>query len=142
MCVFNRHNAEAHLAPRKLKTDDNFNYFEDKEAMELYSRLRAQKEEIQILHGQIAAASLRELQLLNERYILERKISDLRMAIDDKQTEVITSASNELACRKGDLEQNLKLTHDLKYLPCCMTIDIATHDYVKLRMTIDVATIA
>ncbi|XP_011011230.1 PREDICTED: uncharacterized protein LOC105115869 isoform X2 [Populus euphratica] len=126
----NRHDAEVHLAPRKLKTNGNLNYFEDREEMELHSRLRAQKEEIQILHGQIAAACLRELQLLDEKYILERKFSYLRMvcpsckiavltfsfdaAIDEKQTEAITSASNELARRKGDLEENLQLTHDLK----------------------------
>lgn len=110
----NRHDAEAHLAPRKLKTNGNLNYFEDREAMELHLRLRAQKEEIQILHGQIADACLRELQLLDEKYILERKFSYLRMAIDEKQTEAITSASNELARRKGDLEENLQLTHDLK----------------------------
>lgn len=110
----NRHDGEAHLAPRKLKTNGNLNYFEDREAMELHLRLRAQKEEIQILHGQIAAACLRELQLLDEKYILERKFSYLRMAIDEKQTEAITSASNELARRKGDLEENLQLTHDLK----------------------------
>ncbi|KAJ6763402.1 hypothetical protein OIU79_024032 [Salix purpurea] len=110
----NRHDAEAHLAPRKLKTNGNLNYFEDIEAMELDLRLRAQKEEIHILHGQIAAACLRELQLLDEKYILERKFSYLRMAIDEKETEAITSASNELARRKGDLEENLQLTHDLK----------------------------
>ncbi|KAF9670357.1 hypothetical protein SADUNF_Sadunf13G0059900 [Salix dunnii] len=116
----NRHDAEAHLAPRKLKTNGNLNYFEDREAMvlvlfkELYLRLSAQNEEIQILHGQIADACLRELQLLDEKYILERKFSYLRMAIDEKETEAITSASNELARRKGDLEENLQLTHDLK----------------------------
>ncbi|KAB5529680.1 hypothetical protein DKX38_019761 [Salix brachista] len=132
----NRHDAEAHLAPRKLKTNGNLNYFEDIEAMvlvlfkELDLQLRAQKEEIHILHGQIAASCLRELQLLDEKYILERKFSYLRMvcpsckiaalslsfdaAIDEKETEAITSASNELARRKGDLEENLQLTHDLK----------------------------
>lgn len=35
-------------------------------------------------------------------------------AIDDKQNEAITSTSNELAQRKGYLEENLKLAHDLK----------------------------
>jgi hypothetical protein len=28
-----RHDGEAHLAPRKLKTNGNLNYFEDREAM-------------------------------------------------------------------------------------------------------------
>ncbi|XP_021679577.2 uncharacterized protein LOC110664273 isoform X2 [Hevea brasiliensis] len=110
----NRHNVEANLTKRRFKSDENFTYSEDREAMELYSRLRAQKEEVQILREQIAAACVRELQLLNEKYVLERKFSDLRMAIDEKQNEAITSASNELVRRKGDLEENLKLAHDLK----------------------------
>ncbi|XP_028787294.1 uncharacterized protein LOC114743258 isoform X2 [Neltuma alba] len=82
--------------------------------MELYSRARAQEAEILSLREQIAVACVKELQLLNEKYKLERKFSELRMAIDEKQNEAITSASNELARRKGDLEQNLKLVHDLK----------------------------
>ncbi|KAJ4721440.1 Microtubule-associated protein [Melia azedarach] len=109
----NRHNFETHLAPRKQK-EDKFNYFQDQEAMELYSRARMQREEIQSLREQIAVACMKELQLLNEKYTLERKFSELRMAIDDKQNEAITSALNELARRKGDLEENLKLVHDLK----------------------------
>ncbi|WCJ27711.1 hypothetical protein M5689_009437 [Euphorbia peplus] len=109
-----RNNLESHLIQRKLRDDSMLNYLEDKEAMELYSRMRAQKEEIQILRDQITAACLRELQLLNEKYVSERKFSDLRMALDEKQNEAITSASNELVRRKGDLEENLKLAHDLK----------------------------
>ncbi|EXB70654.1 hypothetical protein L484_023840 [Morus notabilis] len=55
-----------------------------------------------------------ELRLLNEKYALERKFSDLRLAIDEKQNEAVSSALNELVRRKGDLEENLKLTHELK----------------------------
>ncbi|XLU57824.1 hypothetical protein S245_052472, partial [Arachis hypogaea] len=40
----------------------------------------------------------------------------LNDAVDDKQNEAITAASNELAKRKSDLEENLKLSHDLKVL--------------------------
>ncbi|XP_022718667.1 uncharacterized protein LOC111276943 isoform X8 [Durio zibethinus] len=110
-----RHSSETRLAPSKLKEDRNFD-FQDSEAKELSLRASAQKEEIQHLREQIAVACVKELQLLNEKCALERKFSDLRMAIDEKQKESITSASNELALRKGDLEENLKLTHDLKHL--------------------------
>ncbi|KAH9771176.1 hypothetical protein KPL71_012612 [Citrus sinensis] len=109
----NRHKIETHLAPTKQK-EDNFISFQDREAMELYSRARMQKEEIHSLRQQIAVACLKELQLQNEKYTLERKVSELRMAIDEKQNEAITSALNELARRKGVLEENLKLAHDLK----------------------------
>ncbi|XP_038725447.1 uncharacterized protein LOC120016648 isoform X2 [Tripterygium wilfordii] len=102
------------LVNRKLLRDDNFNYLQDQEAMELHSQATSQKEEIQTLHQQIDVSCMKEQQLLNEKYALERKVSDLRMAIDEKQNEAITSASNELVRRKGDLEENLKLVHDLK----------------------------
>ncbi|XP_044481673.1 uncharacterized protein LOC123208309 isoform X2 [Mangifera indica] len=112
-----RHSFEMHLAQRKQK-NDNFNYIlhQDQEAMELYLRATTQKEEIQNLREQISIACVKELQLLNEKYTLERKFSELRMAIDEKKNEAITSALNELVMRKGDLEENLKLVHDLKVI--------------------------
>uniref|UniRef100_A0A2P2M697 Uncharacterized protein MANES_08G157700 n=1 Tax=Rhizophora mucronata TaxID=61149 RepID=A0A2P2M697_RHIMU len=54
----NRHTT-THCSLRKLKGDDSINYLEDREAMELYSQVRAQKEEIQILREQIATACVR-----------------------------------------------------------------------------------
>uniref|UniRef100_A0A803MZV1 AIR9-like A9 domain-containing protein n=1 Tax=Chenopodium quinoa TaxID=63459 RepID=A0A803MZV1_CHEQI len=56
----------------------------------------------------------KEMQMLNEKYALERKFSDLRMAMDEKQKESITAALNELALRKADLDENVRLTNDLK----------------------------
>ncbi|XP_004307300.1 PREDICTED: uncharacterized protein LOC101293522 [Fragaria vesca subsp. vesca] len=109
----NRHSSEAHCSPKNLRDDSDVHH-KDQEAMELYSRARAQEEEIQFLRGQVTVACLKELRLLNEKYALEKKFADLRMAIDEKQNEATTSALNELARRKGDLEENLKLTHDLK----------------------------
>ncbi|KAA8520351.1 hypothetical protein F0562_014607 [Nyssa sinensis] len=110
----NRHSYETNALKQNLKGDDNVNNFQDRDAMELYSRARAQKEEIVFLRQQISVACVKELQLLNEKYTLERKFADLRLAIDEKQNEAVTSALNELAHRKGDLEENLKLSHDLK----------------------------
>lgn len=101
------------ISARKLK-DGNFSCVQDQDDMEHHFRSRAQEEEIHSLRQQITAACLKELQLLNEKCTLERKFSDLRMAVDEKQNEAITSASNDLVRRKGDLEENLKLIHDLK----------------------------
>ncbi|KAM3270783.1 putative protein isoform X1 [Capsicum chacoense] len=100
--------------PKNLKGNDTISDSQDREAMELYSRAKAQQEEILYLREQIALASVRESQLLNEKYGLEKKFSELRMALDEKQSEAIISASNELACRKGDLEENLRLVNELK----------------------------
>ncbi|OVA02933.1 hypothetical protein BVC80_9095g136 [Macleaya cordata] len=110
----NRHNAERQFGSRNVVGEDNVNHVVDQEAMELFSKARQQNEEILLLRRQIADACLKELQLLNEKYTLERKFSDLRMALDEKQNDVITSASKELAQRKGDLDENIKLIHELK----------------------------
>ncbi|CAN4125153.1 unnamed protein product [Withania somnifera] len=100
--------------PKNLKENDTINGSQDREAMELYSHAKAQQEEILYLREQIALASVRESQLLNEKYGLEKKFSELRMALDEKQSKAIISASNELAHRKGDLEENLRLVNELK----------------------------
>ncbi|KAJ8771319.1 hypothetical protein K2173_026496 [Erythroxylum novogranatense] len=108
------HNTAAHDTLGKLNGNENNKYFQDRAAMEFDSQVKAQKEEIQFLRKQIAAACVREVQSLNEKFVLERKFSELRMAKDEKHHEAITSSLEELARRKGDLEENLKLANDLK----------------------------
>ncbi|KAG9145016.1 hypothetical protein Leryth_023192 [Lithospermum erythrorhizon] len=93
---------------------DDLDYSVDEETMGLYSRARAQQEEIMLLREQIALASIRQSQLMNEKNALEKKFAELRMALDEQQNESIASASNELARRKIPLEENVKLTHELK----------------------------
>ncbi|XP_060208794.1 uncharacterized protein LOC132636089 isoform X3 [Lycium barbarum] len=110
----NRQDFGMSSVPKSLKGNDTINESQDREAMELYSRAKAQQEEILYLREQIGLASVRESQLLNEKYGLEKKFSELRMALDEKQSEAIMSASNELARRKGDLEENLRLVNELK----------------------------
>ncbi|TKY68775.1 hypothetical protein E2542_SST05035 [Spatholobus suberectus] len=112
--ILGRHKFETQLAQRNFKSNDALNHMQDQDARELYSRARVQEEEILSLREQIAIACMKELQLLNEKCKLERQFSELRMAVDEKQNEAISSASNDLARRKGYLEENLKLTHDLK----------------------------
>ncbi|XP_047955044.1 uncharacterized protein LOC125201138 isoform X2 [Salvia hispanica] len=108
------YNLEASSVPKNSKGKENLSHSPDQDMMELYSRKRAQEKEIMYLREQIALASIKESQMLNEKYALERKFSELRMALDEKQNEVINSASNELARRKGDLEVNLNLLNELK----------------------------
>ncbi|KAK7303600.1 hypothetical protein RJT34_14510 [Clitoria ternatea] len=112
--IVGRHSFETKLAQRNFKSNDALNHIQELDAMELYSRARVQEEEILSLREQIAIACMKELQLVNEKCKLERQFSELRLAVDDKQNEAISSASNDLARRKGYLEENLKLAHDLK----------------------------
>ncbi|KAL6569694.1 hypothetical protein OROMI_014208 [Orobanche minor] len=111
-----RHNLRETYVSKNVKGKETLITSQDHETMELYSRARAQEKEIQDLREQIARASIKESQMLNEKYTLERKFSELRMALDEKQSEVITSASNELALRKRDLEVNFNFLNELKVI--------------------------
>ncbi|KAJ6849888.1 uncharacterized protein M6B38_268690 [Iris pallida] len=86
----------------------------DPEITELCSRSRSQEEEILLLRKQISDACVQELQLLQEKHVLGRRLSDLRMALDEKQDDAISDALKELAQRKGYIEENIRLAHDLK----------------------------
>ncbi|XP_048131878.1 uncharacterized protein LOC115757137 isoform X2 [Rhodamnia argentea] len=112
--ALSRGGLERHSYERIPNGDGKIDHSHDPETMELYARARAQESEIQTLREQIASAYVNEMKLLSEKYALEKKFADLRLAIDEKQNEATAYASNELAHRKGDLEQNLKLAHDLK----------------------------
>lgn len=101
------HNPQTSSFPNE---NDNTQYSSE----EQLARAKAQKEEIQYLREQITYASVKERQLLNEKYTLEKKFSELRLALDEKQNEAIEAAANELARRKGVLDENLKLAHELK----------------------------
>lgn len=105
---------ESQFPNRSSRDGNDHNQSNDLETMELYMKVRSQREEIIFLRQQIAVASVKEMKLLNEKYAMEKQLSELRMAVDEKQTEVMSAALNEMAWRKSHLEENLKLTHELK----------------------------
>ncbi|XP_077237521.1 uncharacterized protein LOC143879183 [Tasmannia lanceolata] len=109
-----RNHTERHSGPRNLRGEEHFNYFSDRDSVELFARAKTQKEEILLLREQIDDACIKELQLLNEKHALERKFSDMHMALVEKQNEATTSALKELTHRKDYLEENFKLAQDLQ----------------------------
>lgn len=98
----------------KTTKDEHIACAMDPELMELCSRSRSQEDEISLLHKQIADASVKELLLLKEKHLLERKLADLRMALDEKQDDAISAAMKDLSLRKGCIEENIRLAHDLQ----------------------------
>lgn len=99
---------------RNLREGESNSRFLDTEVMELFSRSRSQEEENLLLRKQVADACAKELQLLNEKHVLERKLSDLRMALDEKRDDAISTSMKELTQRKGCVEENLRLSDDLR----------------------------
>ncbi|WOL16663.1 hypothetical protein Cni_G25451 [Canna indica] len=90
------------------------NQLPDPEIVELHYKSRLQEEEILLLRKQITDACTTELQLLNEKHILERRLSELRIALDEKQDDAIASALKELTKKRSYVEENLRLTNDLQ----------------------------
>ncbi|KAK9749086.1 hypothetical protein RND81_02G101600 [Saponaria officinalis] len=106
--------ANGNPASLSLKEDRSLNNSEDQNATELTAKAREQEREASLLRRQVTQAYIKEMQLLNDKYALERKFSDLRMAMEEKQKETISSALKDIADRRGDLNEYLRLTNDLK----------------------------
>ncbi|XP_020247530.1 uncharacterized protein LOC109825174 isoform X2 [Asparagus officinalis] len=98
---------------RKDRIEEN-NLAMDPELTELQTRSRLQEEEIMMLRKQIADACEQELQLLKEKHVLERRLSDLRMALDEKQEDAIEDVLKDLSHRKVCIQKNMRLAHDLQ----------------------------
>uniref|UniRef100_A0A0E0P087 Uncharacterized protein n=1 Tax=Oryza rufipogon TaxID=4529 RepID=A0A0E0P087_ORYRU len=109
-----RHQLQGASLQNDLTAEDSITRLMDPETKGLYFRSRSQEEEILLLRKQIADASVKELQLLSEKHILERKLFDLRMAVDEKQEDAISGALKQLSQKKGHVEENMRLANDLK----------------------------
>ncbi|VAI91877.1 unnamed protein product [Triticum turgidum subsp. durum] len=109
-----RHQLQGASLRNDLIAEDPNTRLMDPETKELYIRSRSQEEEILLLRKQIADASLKELQLLSEKHILERKLADLRMAVDERQEDAISGALKQLNEKKNHIEENMRLANELK----------------------------
>ncbi|KAM0935445.1 hypothetical protein DsansV1_C29g0211881 [Dioscorea sansibarensis] len=102
------------VPPKNDRGDEFCKRFMDEEITELYSRSLSQEEEIRLLRKRIADARANELQLLKEKHILERKLSDLRMVLGEKQRGAASDAYTELTQRRHYIDQNLTMETGLR----------------------------
>ncbi|XP_008644716.1 uncharacterized protein [Zea mays] len=112
--VVSRHQLQGASLHKDLALEDPNTRIMDPETKELYFRSQSQEDEILLLRKKIAEASLKELSLLSEKHILERRLTDLRMAVDEKQEEAISGALKQLNQKKTHLEDNMRLANELK----------------------------
>ncbi|XP_020276440.1 uncharacterized protein LOC109850778 isoform X2 [Asparagus officinalis] len=98
---------------RKAKIKEN-NLSIDPELTELQTRSQLQEEEIMMLREQIVDACEQELQLLKEKHVLERRLFDLRMALDEKREDAIEDVLKDLSHRKVCIQKNIRLAHHLQ----------------------------
>ncbi|XP_074585826.1 uncharacterized protein LOC141841557 [Curcuma longa] len=109
-----RHHYHYQNAPGPSNADEPNNRLVDPDIGELYYRSHMQEEEILLLRRQMNDACMKELDLLNEKHILERRLCELRIALDEKQDDAISSALKELTKKRSYFEENLRLANKLK----------------------------
>jgi len=78
---------------------------------DLFLRVRAQEEEILQLRRRLTDYAIKELKILNEKHVLEKRIAGMRMAFDQQQQDLVDAASKALSYRHDIVEENVRLTY-------------------------------
>ncbi|KAK7278336.1 hypothetical protein RJT34_23364 [Clitoria ternatea] len=115
----NRHLLEGDLDPRSnlprqglmpmAETNNNTLLKQD-----LAIKIREHEEEIILLRKHLADYSVKEAQIRNEKYVLEKRIAYMRLAFDQQQQDLVDAASKALSYRQDIIEENIRLTYALQ----------------------------
>ncbi|KAL8480900.1 hypothetical protein ACS0TY_027426 [Phlomoides rotata] len=77
-------------------------------------KIQENDEEISQLKKHLAEFSMKESQIRNEKYALEKRISYMRLAFDQQQQDLILAASKAISYRQDIMEENVRLTYALQ----------------------------
>ncbi|KAG4395398.1 hypothetical protein GLYMA_20G215200v4 [Glycine max] len=78
------------------------------------NKVREHEEEIILLRKRLADYSVKEGQIRNEKYVLEKRIAYMRLAFDQQQQDLVDAASKALSYRQDIIEENIRLTYALQ----------------------------
>ncbi|KAK2655725.1 hypothetical protein Ddye_008777 [Dipteronia dyeriana] len=81
---------------------------------DLVVKIREHEEEILQLRKHLAEYSIKEAQIQNEKYVLEKRIAYMRLAFDQQQQDLVDAASKALSYRQDIIEENIHLTYQLQ----------------------------
>ncbi|CAH2073525.1 unnamed protein product [Thlaspi arvense] len=81
---------------------------------ELIHKVKEQEQEIVRLRKYLADYSVKEAQIRNEKYVLEKRIAHMRLAFDQQQQDLVDAASKALSYRQEIIEENIRLTYALQ----------------------------
>ncbi|XP_008782442.2 uncharacterized protein LOC103701978 [Phoenix dactylifera] len=81
---------------------------------DLITKVREHEEEIALLRKHLADYSVKEAQIRNEKYTLEKRIAYMRLAFDQQQQDLVDAASKALSYRQDIIEENIRLTYALQ----------------------------
>ncbi|KAI3454260.1 hypothetical protein Pfo_010923 [Paulownia fortunei] len=77
-------------------------------------KFREHEEEILQLKKHLTEYSIKEAQICDEKYVLEKRISYMRMAFDQQQQDLVDAASKAISYRQEIMEENVRLTYALQ----------------------------
>lgn len=98
------------FSPTRLMSLNNI----DSLNQDLALKIRDHEEEIFRLQKHIAEYSVKEAQIQNEKYVLEKRIAYMRMAFDQQQQDLVDAASKAISYRQDIMEENIRLTYALQ----------------------------
>ncbi|CAJ1976370.1 unnamed protein product [Sphenostylis stenocarpa] len=81
---------------------------------DLAIKIQEHEEEIILLRKHLADYSVKEAQIRNEKYVLEKRIAYMRLAFDQQQHDLVDAASKALSYRQDIIEENIRLTYALQ----------------------------
>ncbi|KAL3534068.1 hypothetical protein ACH5RR_002529, partial [Cinchona calisaya] len=81
---------------------------------DLALKIGEHEEEILRLRKHLAEYSVKEAQIRNEKYVLEKRIAHMRMAFDQQQQDLVDAASKAISYRQDIIEENIRLTYALQ----------------------------
>lgn len=81
---------------------------------DLFVKIREHEEEILQLRRHLGDYSIKEAQIRNEKYILEKRIAYMRMAFDQQQQDLVDAASKAISYRQDIIEENIRLAYALQ----------------------------
>ncbi|CAL4957652.1 unnamed protein product [Urochloa decumbens] len=108
----NRHRKDGEYDSRLLPVSEmnsNLSWKPD-----LTVKVKEGEEEITRLKKHLADYSVKEAQILNDKYMLEKRIAYMRMAFDQQQQDLVDAASKALSYRQDIIEENIRLTYALQ----------------------------
>ncbi|TXG60707.1 hypothetical protein EZV62_015280 [Acer yangbiense] len=102
---------------------------------DLVVKIREHEEEILQLRKHLAEYSIKEAQIQNEKYVLEKRIAYMRLAFDQQQQDLVDAASKALSYRQDIIEENIHLTYQLQ---APFLSDLLISPYISSRLILHV----
>ncbi|KAM3250610.1 putative protein isoform X1 [Capsicum chacoense] len=81
---------------------------------DLVLKIQGHEQEIAQMRKYLSEYSVKEAQIRNEKYVLEKRIAYMRMAFDQQQQDLVDAASKAISYRQDIIEENIRLTYALQ----------------------------